>query len=348
MNAVAPHRHLAPAETDATSPAAVELAEPSHNEGPARDERSAFGPVLADAAAATDTDAAVIDPAPRRAGGEPPDDAEPSSAHDAVTARSGRARLKARDGEARPTVVESPRPDGAPSDERPASPPAAATETKVVSTAATVAPSRRAAHAAADVFRQTGAESSTEPAAGRPREAMSPASSASRPTDRTVADPLRTEVKSELDAEALAPAPAEPPPPAPATPLLAHAAHDPTLAVAVLPKAAHVCIRDHAGDLALHVRLRDGQAEIRIAGTMAPLFEARAPEARAALAGQGFALGSFDLDSGGGGGDRREDAAAPVDPPPPSAAAATRSPCVPTPRPSAPAADDRSRIHVTA
>jgi flagellar hook-length control protein FliK len=110
------------------------------------------------------------------------------------------------------------------------------------------------------------------------------------------------------DAPVFAP-PVAPPPPA-ALPLLHQAAEDPGLRVSVLSHSASVAIEGSDGNLALHVRVKDGAADVRIGGTMAPLFEARAPEIQAALAGQGLALGRYDLDDQR----RRQDQYQPHDP----------------------------------
>ena len=89
--------------------------------------------------------------------------------------------------------------------------------------------------------------------------------------------------------------------PAHAAPLAAQIARDEGLNMTVLPHAAHMAIESPEGDLALHMRVREGSAEITMGGSMAHLFEARAPEARAALASEGLALGRFDSGQPGGG-----------------------------------------------
>jgi hypothetical protein len=77
------------------------------------------------------------------------------------------------------------------------------------------------------------------------------------------------------------------------------AAADPGLSMTVLPHSAHLSIASSGGDLALHVRVRDGNADINVSGAMAPMFEAKAPEVRAVLAGEGLNLGSFATDQQG-------------------------------------------------
>ena len=89
---------------------------------------------------------------------------------------------------------------------------------------------------------------------------------------------------------------ARPPLPALVSPLLSEAAQDASLRLGVLTRAAHLSLHvDGAGDLALHVRVRDGTAEIRVDGAAAPLLNGHVPELRAALASEGLQLGQFDL-----------------------------------------------------
>ena len=76
----------------------------------------------------------------------------------------------------------------------------------------------------------------------------------------------------------------------------------------VMPHAAHMSIESSDGDLALHLRVRHGSADVTVGGSMAPLFETRAPEARAALASEGLNLGRFDLGQQGGGGQQGQPA----------------------------------------
>lgn len=82
----------------------------------------------------------------------------------------------------------------------------------------------------------------------------------------------------------------------PAASLSRQVAEDPELRVAVLPHAAHLSIAGKDGDLALHLRVRDGSTDVNVSGSMAPMFESKAPEMRAVLAGQGLHLGSFATD----------------------------------------------------
>ena len=127
--------------------------------------------------------------------------------------------------------------------------------------------------------------------------------------------------------------------------LVDRAIDDPGLAVTVMPHSAHVSIAGDTGDLALHVRIRDGNADVNVSGTMAPLFDAKAPEVRTVLAGEGLQLGSFATDQQGHSQGRQGQ--------PESAPRATDMHPLPSPRRSTPSipevqiADDR-RIHVTA
>jgi hypothetical protein len=85
-------------------------------------------------------------------------------------------------------------------------------------------------------------------------------------------------------------------------PLAAQATRDDGLNMTVMPHSARMSIESSDGDLALHIRVRDGSADVTVGGSMAPLFETRAPEARAALAGEGLNLGRFESGQQGTGG----------------------------------------------
>ena len=109
----------------------------------------------------------------------------------------------------------------------------------------------------------------------------------------------------------------------------------------VLPHAAHMAIESPDGDLALHLRVRQGSAEISVGGSMAHLFEARAPEARAALASEGLALGRFDSGQQEGG---QQGQPAPETPERAGEAPAPYRPTHGSPLPN----PTQGRIHVTA
>jgi hypothetical protein len=130
--------------------------------------------------------------------------------------------------------------------------------------------------------------------------------------------------------------------PAQAAPLAAQAARDDGLSMTLLPHAAHMAIESPDGDLALHMRVRQGSAEITVGGSMAHLFDARGPEARAALAGEGLALGRFDSGQQSGGQQNQ--------PAPELPEATGESPAAYRPHQTAPLPDAPSdgRIHVTA
>jgi hypothetical protein len=122
-------------------------------------------------------------------------------------------------------------------------------------------------------------------------------------------------------------------------------ANDPGLSVTVLPHAAHLSIASSAGDLALHVRVRDGNADVNVSGSMAPLFDNKGPEVRTALASEGLSLGSFATDQHGNQQGRPNQheppTAEPITPPIPSVRRTTG------PAAQHVATDDK-RIHVTA
>jgi flagellar hook-length control protein FliK len=108
---------------------------------------------------------------------------------------------------------------------------------------------------------------------------------------------------------------------------------------AVLAAAAHLRLStDTLGDIALHLRLRDGAAHVRLEADAHGALQARAPELSRALAAEGIAVGRLDVEpraapaapaaqaqdaftqSGGGEGRQHpRDDRAPEDPAPPQA-----------------------------
>jgi hypothetical protein len=131
----------------------------------------------------------------------------------------------------------------------------------------------------------------------RPPSPETPERRESSPAAPTSAAPLTPLTASPSTAPA-APARAieAPPLPAPAAPLAAQAEADPSLHVGLLERAAHLSLNiDGAGDLALHVRVRDGNTEIRAEGPAAQLLKDRVHELSASLASEGLQLGHFDL-----------------------------------------------------
>jgi flagellar hook-length control protein FliK len=65
--------------------------------------------------------------------------------------------------------------------------------------------------------------------------------------------------------------------------------------VTVMPNVARVSVESADGDLALHLRIKDGNAEVSMTGSLAPMFEQRSNEVQTVLAGEGLNLGRFDL-----------------------------------------------------
>jgi hypothetical protein len=79
-----------------------------------------------------------------------------------------------------------------------------------------------------------------------------------------------------------------------AAPIVAQAAEDAGLSVTILPQSARLSVESSEGDLALHLRIKDGNAEVSIGGSLAPMFEQRSAEVQSVLAGEGLSLGRFD------------------------------------------------------
>lgn len=78
-------------------------------------------------------------------------------------------------------------------------------------------------------------------------------------------------------------------------PFAHEAESDPSLHVSLLPQAAHLRMEvEGAGDLSLHLRMRDGLAHVTVSGAAAPLIEMRSSDLRSALAGQGLSLGQLE------------------------------------------------------
>jgi flagellar hook-length control protein FliK len=80
-----------------------------------------------------------------------------------------------------------------------------------------------------------------------------------------------------------------------AVPFAHEAENDSSLHVSLLPQAAHLRMEvEGAGDLSLHLRMRDGFAHVTVSGAAAPLVEMRSADLRSALAGQGLSLGQLE------------------------------------------------------
>ena len=112
--------------------------------------------------------------------------------------------------------------------------------------------------------------------------------------------PLHAPARTELAAAAQAPEPcgsglASLPP------VLQEAAlEDSSLRLTVLPHAASLRVSaPDGGDLSVHVRIRDGVANLTVAGPGSESAMAHSSDLRAALAGQGLALGRIDRASAG-------------------------------------------------
>jgi hypothetical protein len=121
------------------------------------------------------------------------------------------------------------------------------------------------------------------------------------------------------------------------------------VAGAVLARAAHLTLDDgRTGEIGLHLRIRDGVANLRIDGGMAGLVEARSAELRLALAREGLQLGTLELAAGGGDPSRHGPPEAP-DPAEPGAPAGTAGPATARAVGPRPATDGRGgRIDVEA
>ncbi|ABC81163.1 flagellar hook-length control protein FliK [Anaeromyxobacter dehalogenans] len=182
------------------------------------------------------------------------------------------------------------------------------------------------------------------PAAPTARDALHRAAGA---PEATGAGPMAGAAAASRAAEpgpaAGAEAPRAPLPPLPPEPA------EPAVTGALLPAAAHLRVRSDAlGDLALHLRIADGAAHVRVETAAAAALEARAPELARALAAEGLGLARLEVEprgavpaappagpgdprsaTAGGGGDRpggrdREPPAAPF--PPHSSAPARAAP----------------------
>jgi len=141
-----------------------------------------------------------------------------------------------------------------------------------------------------------------EPPAVEPARLASPplAAAGSGP-----AKPASTESAATLPAfpDAAAPgesaaAPSEPPPAVPVpTPALAA---DALVRAAVRPHAVHLRLDTEThGPLQVHLRVRDGEAHVRVDGPAAPALASEASELRAALATEGVTLAGFDASAPG-------------------------------------------------
>jgi hypothetical protein len=137
------------------------------------------------------------------------------------------------------------------------------------------------------------------PSIGRPEAPRAPRDPGAREIRMVVQEGPAAPNPALRAAVAKAPEAAAPPgTPAPAPPpVLA----DRNLSGAVLPHAAHLSLDTReAGAIGLHLRIRDGVADLRIDGTVAERVEARSAELRLALAREGLQLGTLELSAGTG------------------------------------------------
>ncbi|MEA2696236.1 MAG: flagellar hook-length control protein FliK [Myxococcales bacterium] len=85
------------------------------------------------------------------------------------------------------------------------------------------------------------------------------------------------------------------PMPTPAGAFWAQAAEDPSLHGALMNDAARVSLdAGAAGEITLHLRIKDGVADVRFEGTATQALEIRPQELRIALASEGLSLGGFE------------------------------------------------------
>jgi hypothetical protein len=92
--------------------------------------------------------------------------------------------------------------------------------------------------------------------------------------------------------------------------LLDQAAADPSLHAAAIGNNAHLRLETaDAGSLSLHLRVRDGVADLEVEGAGARSLDLRPQEIRRALAGEGLTLGRFESRTGEADVARPQDAA---------------------------------------
>jgi hypothetical protein len=86
-----------------------------------------------------------------------------------------------------------------------------------------------------------------------------------------------------------------PPVPIAAGAFLAQAAEDPSLRGIVMSDSASVSLdAGAAGEITLHLRVKDGVADVRVDGSAAPTLDLRQQDLRVALASEGLTLGGFE------------------------------------------------------
>lgn len=223
---------------------------------------------------------------------------------------------------------------------------AAAADFAALVAAGAVAPLPATAPAPAPAPPRTGGEA---PPPGRPEAPRTPRDTGAREIRLVVQESPATPHSAARATVAESPEAAAPtgtPPPAP-PPVLA----DRNLSGAVLPHAAHLSLDTReAGAIGLHLRIRDGVADLRIDGSVAETVETRSAELRLALAREGLQLGTLELSAGTGDpshAGHRGDGDRPESPgtfSPPGAPVVTGPEAPPSPR----SGDGRGSIHVEA
>ena len=195
-------------------------------------------------------------------------------------------------------------------------------------------------------------------AAARPAEAASSwladALQANRPAAATdVANPAAAPASSSPQPALLSFALAElaPPPPPAAMPLWTQAADDQSLRATLTSDTAHVSLdTGAAGELSLHLRIKDGVTDVRVDGMAAQTMDIRQQDLRAALASEGLTLGTFESGQQSApqhsNVDGRDDA--PTSDFVPRGSAANPTGAAPAPKDSQPARTRDGRVHVTA
>lgn len=119
---------------------------------------------------------------------------------------------------------------------------------------------------------------------------------------RTAPAPEATTRPVAVAGQAASPAPESqlrlaPPPAARGAPVLPPEPAQGSLGGAILPNAAHLRLESEGlGDLALHLRIRDGVAHLRVEGDQAGLLVGRGQELQRALAAEGLKLGHLEAE----------------------------------------------------
>ncbi len=179
-----------------------------------------------------------------------------------------------------------------------------------------VAKSSRAAPVAVERAKASESQQASQPEAAAKKPALAQAAPESGPRPAATPQPIAAPREIAAPKETAAPAPAL------AAALQAHNLDvDPGMHLTLLQSAAHLSIQSGGGEapLRLHLRVRDGVADVRLDAGSAVTFGARADELRSALAGQGLRLGSFEVPSSAqadlSGGDLSQRQRAPEAPP---------------------------------